>query len=99
MSLFKILKYVERYATKTALQGEYTLVPADNKPFIISLLKNRIKLHYPTCTIDEQSQHLEFSLEKAYSVDGDMENKYSMKITMGEEFMDHFTEHYPEGLI
>ncbi len=99
MSLNKILKYVERYATKTARQGEEIVVPADNKPFIVSLLKNRMNLHYPTCTIDNNSQYLDFTLNKSYSIDGDMMNEYKVKIIMSTDFISYFTEHYPEGLI
>lgn len=99
MSLNKIIKYVERYANKTSIQGEHIVVPADNKPFIVSLLKNRMKIYYPTCVIDDKTQYLDFILTKAYSIDGDMMNEYSVKITMGEEFMTYFTENYPEGLI
>lgn len=99
MTLKRILDYVERYASKSTLQGEYEAVPADNKPFIVGLLKNRMSLYYPTCTIDNNTQKLDFRLSKSYNLDGDNATEYTVKITMSDDFIEYFTEHYPEGLI
>ncbi len=99
MSLKKLLSYVERYASKTSMQGDYVAVPADNEDFTVSLLANRMSVHYPDCKIDRFTQKFDYLLTKNYTIDGDMLDEYKVKIYLSDEFLEEFTEKYPEGLI